>query len=145
MFRAEAFNTIISPIFSEDFNPNCNVEVVSNKDGKKERKRVDNISILTMPYCESLITLALVKVSAYKENRQINLKKDLLKAIELKQKPGRGKKKEPLTEADLLMSTTIPGQIQAKERKIKIFKEYETILNGIIREYEMSFLQEARK
>ena len=142
MFRADAFNTIISPIFSEEFNPNCNVEVVNNKEGKKERKRVDNISIVTMPYCESLITLALVKVSAYKENRQIKLKENLLKEIERKQKPGKGKKKQALTEADILIATQVPQQIENKKRKIAIFKEYETILNGIIKEFEIQFMQE---
>ena len=36
MFRAEIFNTVLSPIFSDGFNYNCNVDVINNKEGKKE-------------------------------------------------------------------------------------------------------------
>ena len=96
MFRAEIFNTVLSPIFSDGFNYNCNVDVINNKEGKKRRDRVDNINILTMPYSESVIALALTKVSTYKETRQIKLKQNLLKEIERKTKPGGRVKRKSL-------------------------------------------------
>ena len=39
----------------------------------------------------------------------------------------------------------VPQQIENKKRKILIFKEYQTILENIIKEFELQFMQEAHK
>jgi hypothetical protein len=143
MFRADAYHTVVSPIFGTNFS--CNLELITNKNGRKQRQKIDNIDVNTLPYSESIITLALVKVSEYKENRQIKLKQNLLLEINRKQHPGRGIKKQPLSEADILMATTIPGQIEAKKKKIALYKEYKTILENVIREFEIQFMEEYRK
>ena len=68
MFKSEIFHSSIRPIFSEK-ETNYNVYIDSYVDGKKNT--IDSLDLKQLPYCESVMALALMEVSYYKENLKI--------------------------------------------------------------------------
>jgi hypothetical protein len=137
MFKSEIFNSTIRPIFTNSLvDLNYNVYVDSYKDGKKQT--VDSLDLKELPYCESIMTLALMEVSFYKESLKIQSKSQKVEILKKRNKSKVESKK--LSNEELLECKSLEIQIENKKKKLKMYQEFKTFLTSRLIHLEKDML-----